>query len=69
MWVAGYSNCGLWVHLGTAFFFFFFFFVKLGFFFNMGFYSSGILAGSGRWWRGGHGGGTMPEVEGRYISV
>ncbi|KAK4576348.1 hypothetical protein RGQ29_027067 [Quercus rubra] len=35
----------------------------------MGFYSSGILAGSGQWWRGGHGGGTMPEVEGSYQKI
>ena len=35
------------------------------FFFNMGFCSGGILVGSGQWWRGGHGGDVVIEVEGR----
>ena len=42
------------------------FVVTLGFFYNMGFCFGEILVGSGQWWRGGHGGGTVTEVEGRW---
>ena len=40
--------------------------MTLGFFYNMGFCFGEILVGSGQWWRGGHGGGTVTEVEGRW---
>ena len=53
----GFAFWSVWV---TEWVFFFFFF------FNMGFCFDGILVSSGQWWHGGHGGGAVMEVEGRW---